>query len=370
MLDESFQPSQQEAQLFLDGFCDDFFATDFAAPVSSDYACPITKFNQWLQMQAVADVPDVSYQENCGGAAFLPMDPSRFDACISAWAAQEKETTILSRRGKVEVMYIKFKSRVRPGDPHHQLHDEWHTIESYMRALETPVGARNGYFTSLDFWRYDSTSQMLRTAFFSAGVAMVAAPICILISSRSLPLTVFATISIGYVLSSVTATVVGLGWTLGFLESILFAILIGISGDFVVHFSHAYTQLAGPCDRSIRCKHTLLTMGPSILAAAFTTFSTAVCMLFTVIVVFKKFAVVLSLTVLHATIGTFVVFLVMADCLGPSEPTRFVDQVLSRCGNGMNVVREKVVDGWNSCRSWADGRPDGNCPGNERVLGE
>lgn len=356
-------------QLFLNGFCEDLFATDLAAPVSSDYTCPITKFDQWLHLQAVADLPDVSYQENCDGAALLPMDSSRFDSCISAWAVQEKETSVLSRRGKVEVIYIEFKSRVRRGDPHNRLDKEWHAIEAYMRALETPTGARNGFFTSKDFWWYDTTSQMLRTAFFSAGIAMAAAPIAILVSSKSILLTVFATVSIAYVLSSVIATLVGLGWTLGFLESILFAILIGISVDFVVHFSHAYAQLAGRCDRSIRTKHTLLSMGPSVLASAFTTFSTAVCMLFTVIVFFKKFAVVLSLTVLHATIGSFVIFIVMADCLGPSEPTRFVDQVLSGGWNGLKVVPKKIVDGWKSCRTGQTYYLSETSP-NERAQGE
>lgn len=70
---------------------------------------------------------------------------------------------------------------------------------------------------------------------------MGAAAAVILFSSRSFILTLFATVTVGYVLTSVTALLVAAGWTLGFLESILFAILIGISCDFVIHFCKCRT---------------------------------------------------------------------------------------------------------------------------------
>jgi 5-methyltetrahydrofolate--homocysteine methyltransferase len=160
---------------------------------------------------------------------------------------------------------------------------------------------------------------------------MAAAAAAILLSSRSIVLTVYSTLTVGYVLTSVTATLVAMGWTLGFLEAILFAILIGISCDFVIHFSHAYAHAAtGDCDRSERTLHALLSMGPSILAAAVTTFLAATLMLFTVIIFFQKFAVVLFLTVLQATIGSFVVFLTITDTVGPSHPTLLFDKITDK----------------------------------------
>jgi predicted RND superfamily exporter protein len=185
-------------------------------------------------------------------------------------------------------------------------------------------------FTSEDFWFYDTNGQMLRTAYASSGIAMAAAAAAILLSSRSIVLTLYSTLTVGYVLTSVTATLVAMGWTLGFLEAILFAILIGISCDFVIHFSHAYARAAGNVDRSERTLHALLSMGPSILAAAVTTFLAATLMLFTVIIFFQKFAVVLFLTVLQATIGSFVVFLTITDTVGPSHPTLLFDKITDK----------------------------------------
>jgi hypothetical protein len=76
-------------------------------------------------------------------------------------------------------------------------------------------------------------------------------------------------------------------------------------------------------------------MGPSILAGAFTTVAGAVVMLFTVILFFQKFALILFYTVIMATTCAFVVFLSISDTCGPKEPTIFVDAILGKlCGSG------------------------------------
>lgn len=74
--------------------------------------------------------------------------------------------------------------------------------------------------------RSSSKNRMLDTAFTSAAIAIGAGAAIILLSSRSITLTIFSAATIGFVLTSVTACLVSLGWSLGFLESICFAILI------------------------------------------------------------------------------------------------------------------------------------------------
>lgn len=115
------------------------------------------------------------------------------------------------------------------------------------------------------------------------------------------------------------------------LESVCFAILIGISCDFVIHFSHAYIHFKGFLSRYDRTKYAVIHMGPSILAAAFTTFAAAAAMLFCKVTFFQKFATILIFTILHATIGSFVVFLVLNVTIGPSEPTKFIDGIFAKC---------------------------------------
>jgi hypothetical protein len=144
-------------------------------------------------------------------------------------------------------------------------------------------------------------------------------------------MTLFSVLAIGYVLGSVTSMMVAAGWTLGFLEAVCFAILIGVSVDFVIHFSHAYVSMPGKVARDVRTKHALIDMGPSILAAAFTTIAGAGVMLFCVITFFTKFAFVLFFAIVQATIGSFIFFLTLTDCIGPEEPTYMADLLVKQC---------------------------------------
>jgi hypothetical protein len=321
--------------LYLHQFCDDLFAEDFASKLDANYTCPMQRFASWLEEEHDADEPSGIYTEHCNNATYLPVSPDHFGFCVGAWAREFGESSILVRNNQVQVMFLPFVSRVRYDGHYDELDEEWNLIENWMdrQNQQAPSGVRNGYFSSFDFWWYDTNGQMLSTAYSAAGIALACAAAVILFSSRSFTLTLFSTLTIGYVLTSVTATLVAMGWTLGFLESICFAILIGVSVDFVIHFSHAYSTLPGEVDRGRRTKYALIQMGPSILATAATTILSAVIMLFTVITFFQKFALILFFTVIQASVGSFVIFLVLVDCIGPSNPTYLLDRVFGWCGN-------------------------------------
>ena len=98
--------------------------------------------------------------------------------------------------------------------------------------------------------------------------------------------------------------------------------------------------------RPERSLYALIRMGPSILAAAVTTIGAAVIMLFTTITFFGQFAQILLYTVLHATIGSFVVYLTLTDCIGPSEPTYVMDKL-------WDIVRQRCAN--TCCRKQGDG---------------
>jgi 5-methyltetrahydrofolate--homocysteine methyltransferase len=328
-------------------FCARFFENTWAERTEVDYECPINRFDSWLQQQANSTAPEAIYVENCGGAASLPVRQSDFDTCIYAWGQEVGERSVLADQGKLQAMYIRFSSRVRYDSPFDDLDREWKDIEAWMDndgANWAPEGVSAKFHTSEDFWWYDTNGSILTSAYTAAAIAIGTGALVILFSSRSIVLTIFSTLTIGYVLASVTATLVALGWTLGFLESICFAILIGVSCDFVIHFSHAYSMLPGNVNRGGRTRYALLEMGPSILASAFTTIAGATIMLFTVISFFEKFAVVLFLTILQATAGSFIVFLTLTDCFGPAEPTYMVDLLWAKCRSfcGRDPVVEKM----------------------------
>ncbi|KAL7467681.1 hypothetical protein ACHAXS_007918 [Conticribra weissflogii] len=332
VLDKSFDPRSPRSQKYLLGFCDRIFETNFASKISNNYVCPMNRFDKWLKEQSKSNAPSDAYLKNCDGALSVPVGHETFHPCMIAWTKEANETYVLEDKGEVKIIQIRSLSSVVYDSPFSDLKKDWNAFEDWLETERSaaPTGVNGVYSSSIEYWWFDTNGQMLKTAYGAAAIALVCAAVVVFISSRSFVLTFFAAISICYVLVAATACLVSLGWELGFLESILFAILIGISCDFVIHFGHAYTMYPGSVNRHYRSQFALTHMGPSILAAAFTTFMAAVVMVFTEITFFQKFAVILFMTIVHSTLASFVVFIVLCDCIGPSEPTKTYDRMRAK----------------------------------------
>jgi len=332
VLDDTFDPSSKDSQTFLLDTCENLFDQEFTKVISSDFVCPLTAFDQWLKLNSNG-TDNMNYVQNCDGANGIPVSEENFNKCISAWSVETGSNSVLQRNEIVKAILFPFQVRVSFDSPFNELNDEWNMIEDWMvnQRLAASDEVNKMFSASFDFWWYDTNGSMLRSAFQSAGIALAFSGLVVLLSSRSFILTLFALITIAYVLASTTAMLVASGWTLGFLESICFAILIGISCDFVLHFCHAYAHLPGEVSRHDRTKYALVRMGPSILAAAFTTICSAAIMLFTVVSFFQQFATILFYTIIQATVGSFIVFTSFADCIGPSNPTYLFDSMFGKC---------------------------------------
>lgn len=336
LLDSTFDPSLTESQEYLLNFCERLFSSGFAFEPYSEYKCPINSFNGWLETQSSVDLQsqDIAYIENCSSADGLPMNPATFDACLIAWSKETVTDHVLADRGSVKILTIKTRSNINGGNAAQsvigaelQKYEDW-----LQKEFESaPSSVNKAICTSSIFWWYDTNQQMVKTAVGAVAIALGFSAAVVLFSSRSLMLTLFTFGCILYVLAATTASLVGLGWELGFLESVCFAIMVGISCDFVIHFGHAYIHAPGSVAKELRTKHAILHMGPSILAAAVTTLSSALVMLFCKVVFFTKFAVILLMAVVHATIGSFVIYLVLGNLFGPSEPTKFIDGITAKC---------------------------------------
>ena len=111
----------------------------------------------------------------------------------------------------------------------------------------------------------------------------------------------------------------------------------------MIHFGHAYSSLPGDKSRHERSKYAIVSMGPSVLAAAFTTMAAALIMIFTVITFFQKFALILLYTIIMATVGAFVVFLTLVDTCGPSQPTAAVDSISGMVKQRLASCRQRQM---------------------------
>ena len=109
----------------------------------------------------------------------------------------------------------------------------------------------------------------------------------------------------------------GNGLGAGFLEAICFAILVGLSCDFIVHIAHAYKESKKETRRE-KTLDAIWAMGPPVLFAAVST-SLAGALLFNCTILFyTKFGAILLFTMAYSFLMIFVFLAPLLVLAGPT----------------------------------------------------
>jgi predicted RND superfamily exporter protein len=106
------------------------------------------------------------------------------------------------------------------------------------------------------------------------------------------------------------------GWEIGISESISMVILIGFSVDYVVHLSADYMH-SPQKDRSGKIQQALQEMGVSILSGSITTFGSGAFLFGGKIILFNKFAVLVTSTITVSFFVAMLFFAAVMHIMGP-----------------------------------------------------
>jgi len=324
--DEDFDASNN--QQYLLEFCDRIDKP------TEDYSCVLQEFDSWLQLQSQSGSPDDQYMIYCDGETSIPVSIDTFDQCFIAFSelTNNKAVTYGYETKKVKTISIDTSVKSNMWSSPAELEEDWHLTENWstVERSRAPEGANNFFIVSISYWYLDTFNNIMTSALESSLIVISCAALVILSGCRSVTLSLFSCISVLYVLVAATASLAAMGWSLGVIESILFAILVGLGSDFILHFAHAYSMIPGKVNKRVRMKHAILHMGPSVLGSAATTMSTAIIMLFCEVASLEKFATMMIMTMVHSLIGSFVIFSVLCSCFGPAEPTKRLDSIMKK----------------------------------------
>ncbi len=330
VLDDNFDPSTTEAQIFLLDFCDRLFSKPYVYKAGYSYRCSINIFDEWLGVQSLLPPGDKAsdYNSVCKGAGSLPMPEEDFHSCFIYWSKLVSDLRVLEWGGKVRILVVHGGSAAKVTQSLGEINDGWVPFEEFQEEELKIAPLEASFFLASElFWAADTYNAMQSTGLGSLYISVAFAAFVVLISSTSLVCSFISAMSIYFILVISIATLVGLGWELGFLEWICFAILVGISADFVIHISNSYCLLPGHRSREERTRFALMSMGPSVLGSASTTFTVAFMMLFCKVVFFIRFAQMLAVTILYSLFGACVFYIVITDIAGPIEPTKTATRI-------------------------------------------
>ncbi|KAL3941660.1 MAG: hypothetical protein SGBAC_004035, partial [Bacillariaceae sp.] len=143
VLDNTFDAAPEASQRYLESFCPELFAADFASPPEDGYVCAFNRFVTWLETESAKASPDAGYTSYCGGASGIPVPEANFDACLIEWAAQNEEDTILALDNKVQIILMEIGIRIRFDSPFDDLESEYNTIDAWMtnKSAQAPATA-------------------------------------------------------------------------------------------------------------------------------------------------------------------------------------------------------------------------------------
>mmetsp|Transcript_663 Transcript_663/g.2163 ORF Transcript_663/g.2163 Transcript_663/m.2163 type:complete len:1123 (-) Transcript_663:1104-4472(-) len=330
MLDPTFEPTSTAGQSWFATFCSD----TVSGMSTTSYYTPMDQFRAWIVAASGVDAT------SCGSTnPGWPLAASTVEHCMKYWADNHDTESQkffyypssgeqTNANAKIFVLKASFAASVPFTSPLNVLLDEYDKWEAWVnpRIAAAPAGYQGGFQTSQGWWWMDTIDNMQRGAYSAAAITLGLAAAVILFGTGNVIVTVYSVTAIAAILCGTVASVIQMGWTLGFLEGICFSILIGLSVDFVIHIGHAYLEsakhyeelLGEKASRGVMAREALATMGWSVLSAAFTTMCSAVVLQFCTITFFVKFGTIIMLSTTIACGVTFFMFVPMLDAAGPT----------------------------------------------------
>ena len=182
-----------------------------------------------------------------------------------------------------------------------------------------PKSMKSAIQTGGQYWAWmPSERAFLTSAFQGMTIATVFAFIILLIATRNVIQAFFSLVSVGIVIVSVLCIMYLQGWEIGISESISMVILIGFSVDYVVHLSADYMH-SPQQTRSGKMQQALKEMGVSILSGSITTFGSGVFLFGGKIILFNKFAVLVTCTITFSFFVAMLFFSAIMHIMGPQN---------------------------------------------------
>ena len=191
--------------------------------------------------------------------------------------------------------------------PHY---DKW---ETYVAARPT---ASIAPFHSSSLWfMFNMLSALLSNALVTAGFAVAASFIILLMVTLNVWLSIIATICICVVILGVLAIVFLLGGALGMFECLVMILSIGLAVDYAVHITHFYSISKGT--RKEKTTEALCGVGVSIIGGAITTMGAGLPLFFCAMTFFKLCGWFIFFTSLISLLASFGLLVPVLMIMGP-----------------------------------------------------
>ena len=198
-------------------------------------------------------------------------------------------------------------------------------------SARAPEGLKNVYQIASFYWSWMETEKAFFTNAINGMILSVSfAFTVILLATMNWIVTLYAIHCVGFICASEISLLHMRGFEMGVAESVGIIMVIGFSVDYVVHLASHYVH-SPSMTRYPRTTEAIGEMGISIFSGAMTTIGSAMFLFGGQNAFFRKFAFMISTTVIIALIYSLIYFTALSHGFGPEGNAGNVKHAFDRC---------------------------------------
>lgn len=258
VFDQNFDIADKNTQIWLTRFCHKLAHQHFISPrFGQDMSnCFMETFRVWIKERSCLDpiYPQRSRQPCCEASEF-PFDRHTFNICMLEFVNIMRQSTGVYANTNAGLRFMKNSTRVAAliiEYPSTFYTNSYAKLESFFHDIDewigwhvnntAPQGLKSGWFVSSNLELLALRTELEASTTTSVWLEVIFATLALMLSTRDMCLTLAGALTISTIIVVTLASLILLEWTLGVAESILISLTIGLSIDFALHYTVAYSD--------------------------------------------------------------------------------------------------------------------------------
>ncbi|XP_033641919.1 protein dispatched homolog 3-like isoform X2 [Asterias rubens] len=250
-------------------------------------------------------------------------------------AGTRSKSLVYKSGSRVVWFAMAFQSKTFMGQSSFESYKDYNKWEEVMKdevdglTEEEKVGLKTMFQTS-SYWKQIFMEIVgVTSAIYGVAFSLLVCVVAVVIFTAHIGILLIAFLTIGGVILVVISMFYLLGWEMGAVEAVSLSILVGSSVDYCIHLIEGYlvagdrvpdsSKKTAAEMRNWRIRHSVSTIGVSILSSAITTIIASIPLCFTTIQIFAKFGKIVAMNTFVSIFYTLTACTAFLSIAGPAR---------------------------------------------------
>lgn len=327
VMDESFDPTTPEAQVWMLNFCRDLRLTRFYKHIGGieQTNCFHEFFSMFMQQPCSNEF---GIRRPCCNYSTSVIKSEDMTQCAAVYIPSliNSGTVVYNSyspgprfiEGRFSALIVEFYSNFHFTTSFQEMSNFYAQVEQFLseKLKSAPSEIRNGWFVSeLEF--YSLQKSLGEETPIALGISLIIVIVVTFLTTLNVLISIFAIVSIAFVMFVTIAALTLLGWELNILESVVITVAVGLSIDFTLHVGVSFRN-SPDLSNEMRVVSTTSTLGGVITMAATTTFLAGALMMPSTVLAYQKFGTFLMIVISTSFVYALFFFQSLLCVMGPN----------------------------------------------------